>query len=1080
MRSANTKDIFRQIRCCPRRFIAILSIVALGVAFFAGVRASSPDMRLTLDRYYDDQNASDIRLLSTMGFSGEDIDALEEEFDIVQPGYMLDAFAEISGKERLLHLTSYDLDAGSSLLNQPALTEGRLPSAEDECVADQILIDSFGLRVGDTITLRSDDSDVTDNLSRYSFTVVGAARSVQYISVDRGTSTKGSGSVNGFLLVPKSNFTSSVYTEVYLQIPNPDGDSRFSDEYGDRMGEVSARLEEIGRERAPLRLESVQAEAQADLEEARARMTDTEKQLSDAEARLKDGRAQLEEGREELSARRAEYAAGIAEAQRRLSESAAQLESAQKEIEANEAALKEGQVKLEEGRNELEDARLQIATGKIHLDTLGSQLEAARQLLELLPSDSELYEQAAAALNKLESSWAEQSAVLAKAQEQYKAGLNELSRSEQELFSGAVALETAKNQFAAGKAEYEQGLADFEAQKQEGEAQLAEAQRTLAEKEQELADGEAQLESARAQAEPQLADARRQIAAGEDTLKELEEPQWHVLDLSQNQGFESYRQDTERIANIGLVFPIIFFLVAALVSLTTMTRMVDDDRVQIGTRKALGYGRMAIAAKYLVYAALASVGGIVFGLALGLQLFPRVIASAYGILYDLPDVLTPLNVPNSLVAAIGALVCSILPAFLVCQGALMSTPASLMRPRAPKEGKRILLERVKPLWNHMNFSMKVTCRNIFRYKKRLFMTIIGIAGCTALVFTGFGLRSSVNSLVPLQYEQIQKYDMQAGLKDDSGETRRLVDDALEKSGSTEACMYFHSESVTAEAGGTAKDATLVVATDPDAFSDFITLRRRVGKRPVELNSEGVILTEKLGKQLGLGAGDTVTLRDSDGKTFTAPVLASVENYVFNYIYLTSGLYEETFGKEPAVNSLFARLSDTGEAAEESLSTALMDTGRVSYVTFNTQIRENFANMTRALDTVVIVLILSAAALAFVVLFSLTNINIDERMRELATIKVLGFYDRETAMYIYRENIILTILGTLLGLVLGVFLLMYVIITAEVDMAMFSRTVEWWNYLIAAGFTFFFSFLVNLFMSRVIKKIDMVESLKSIE
>ncbi len=1080
MKSANAKDIFRQIRFSPRRFLAILSIVALGVAFFAGVRATSPDMRLTLDRYYDDQNASDIRLLSTMGFSEEDIAALEEEFDTVQPGYMLDAFAEISGKERLLHLESYNLEAGAPRLNQPALVEGRLPAAEDECVADEKLITSFGLNVGDTISLNTEDSDVTENISRHTFTVVGAARSVQYISVDRGTSTKGSGSVNGFLLVPESCFTSPVYTEAWLQAANPAGDSRFSEAYRARIGEISSRLEALGKERAPLRLESVRAEAQAKLSEARAKIADTEKQLNDTETKLKDGRAQLEAGRAELSSKREEYLAGIAEAQRRLEESAAQLEGAQAQIEANDEKLKEGRAQLEEGRSALEDARLQIATGKIELDTLARQLEAARQLISLLPSDSELYGQAMEALAKLESSYQEQSGKLGVAQEQYKAGLRELSRSEQELFSGAVALETAKNQLTAGRTEYEKGLAAFETQKREGASQLSEAERTLSEKEKELLAGEAQLADARRQAEPKLADARREISAGEDKLKELEEPEWHILDLSKNQGFEGYRQDTDRVANIGLVFPIIFFLVAALVSLTTMTRMVDDDRVQIGTRKALGYGRMAIAAKYLVYAALASAGGIVLGLAVGQQLFPRVIASAYGILYDVPDVFTPLNVPHSLIAAIGALLCSILPAFLVCQSALMSTPASLMRPRAPKEGKRILLERIRPLWNHMNFSMKVTCRNIVRYKKRLLMTIIGIAGCTALVFTGFGLRSSVNSLVPLQYEQIQKYDMQADLKDDSGETRRLVDEALRASGALEAGMYFHSESVTAEADGRAKDATLVVANDPAAFSDFITLRRRIGKRPVELSSKGVILTEKLGKQLGLGAGDTVTLRDSDGRTFTAPVLASVENYVFNYIYLTPELYEETFGKTPAVNALFARLSEKGDAAEEALSTSLMDTGRVSYVSFNTQIRENFTNMTKALDTVVIVLILSAAALAFVVLFSLTNINIDERTRELATIKVLGFYDRETAMFIYRENIILTLLGTLLGLVLGVFLLMYVIVTAEVDMAMFARTVEWWNYLIAAGFTFFFAFLVNLFMNRVIKKIDMVESLKSIE
>ena len=588
-------------------------------------------------------------------------------------------------------------------------------------------------------------------------------------------------------------------------------------------------------------------------------------------------------------------------------------------------------------------------------------------------------------------------------------------------------------------------------------------------------DAKAQLTSE----QPELDASAKSIAGSEAQLAALKKPVWYVLDHNTNAGFVGFKQDADRIAALANVFPLIFFLVAALVSLTTMTRLVEDDRTYIGTMKALGYSRGVIAAKYLVYALAASLLGSVLGLFIGFNLFPRVVFNAYGILYTLPKIIAQFNIPYAVISAAAAVLCAALPAYLVCVSSLRTPPASLMRPKVPNVGKRILLERIKPLWKRFNFSQKVTARNLFRYKKRLIMTIVGVAGCTALIFTGFGLRDSISTIVGKQYDQIRIYDMEV----DVNENAPSVDMASLNnflSSNVTSSISLRQQSVDVLKGSQVKSAYLVVPKDDNTLKGYINLRQRVGARPLALQNDTVIISEKLASVYSFKVGDSIDIRDSDGTARSVKVGGICENYLFHYVYMSPTLYEKLFGKPFVANQLLCKLADKSKPAEDTISKDLMKKATVSSVAFTTNLKDNFQKMIVALRYVVLVLILSAAALAFVVLFSLTSINIDERNRELATIKVLGFYNSELAGYIYRENMILTVLSSLIGIVLGIFMQRYVILTAEVDLVMFSRDILWQTYLYSAGLTIVFAAFVNAIMYTRFKKIDMVSSLKSIE
>ena len=696
------------------------------------------------------------------------------------------------------------------------------------------------------------------------------------------------------------------------------------------------------------------------------------------------------------------------------------------------------------------------------------------------------YEDALAAIAPLEAQIAdgerqlnEGKTQLEEAQAELQNGQAQLEAGARELVKASVQIELAEEQITQGRRQ----LADARKQLEDGRAEL-EA------KTQELKDGWAEFykESARAEieiadAEAELAQAEQDIARAERELRLLEDPRWFVLTRENGvQSYAEYNQDADRIGAVGEVFPVIFFLVAALVSLTTMTRMVEEQRTLIGTMKALGYGKGAIAAKYILYAMSASLTGSLLGVLVGETLLPQVILSAYGMLYlNLPVRLTPLNLEYGLIATLIAVLCTTLATIFACFKELMAGPASLMRPAAPKEGKRVFLERISFLWSRLSFTSKSTVRNLFRYKKRFFMTVFGIGGCMALLMVGFGLRDSIHAIIKNQYRNIWVYDAYASVDDKAAkeERDRLKAQVESTEGILEA-LEIRQVLIDVEAGGITKSVTLFVPQSTENLEHFIILKDRRTREHYELNDEGVIINEKLASMLQLSAGDTITIQDGDTRRYTATVSAVSENYLNNFLYMTPAVYEELYGTEPVYNNLFLNQAEGTSLTEEQLGERLLQMDYVTGVTLVSSLHEQVENMMSSLDLVVWVLIVSAGLLAYVVLYNLNHINITERRRELATLKVLGFYDMEVAQYVYRENVLLTVFGCLFGVLFGFFLHRFVILTLEVDMIMFGRAIQPLSYLLSIIITFFFAAFVNFIMYFSLKKIDMVESLKSVE
>ncbi|AIQ56256.1 ABC transporter permease [Paenibacillus borealis] len=562
----------------------------------------------------------------------------------------------------------------------------------------------------------------------------------------------------------------------------------------------------------------------------------------------------------------------------------------------------------------------------------------------------------------------------------------------------------------------------------------------------------------------------------------LEQPKVYVTDRTINPGYAEYKDNADRLSAIATAFPVFFFLIAALVSLTTMTRMVEEQRLQIGTLKALGYGAMDIMAKFLVYGTLASLAASIAGLAVGFTLFPGIIYNAYGQLYNLPDVIKSFYPAYAIISIIVALVCTAMTAMIASRVELRSNASVLMRPKSPKSGQRIMLERFGFLWRRLSFVQKVTARNLFRYKQRMFMTVIGVAGCTALILTGFGLKDSIGSIADRQFGGIMKYSALVALHDNAtAEDKASYAELIKQEPAVTGTLDVLQEAMTARAKGVNdQEVRIFVPTDADKLAPFVTMKDRTTDEPRVLTDEGAIITEKLARLYDLVPGDSLTVLDSNNEEYQVKVSAVTENYVLHYVYMTPAYYTEVFGHDPVYNTQLLNYSAQDKQWEDTFGEKLTSNGQVAMVSFSSGVGEAFDGTMESMDVVIVVLIVSAAALAFVVLYNLTNINVSERVRELSTIKVLGFYDKEVTMYIYRENILLTLLGIIFGGALGILLHGFVLSTAELDATMFAPLIKWQSYLYAALLTVLFSGIVMVFMHLKLKRIHMIEALKSVE
>ena len=1202
------KDFIIEIKKTMGRFVSIFFIVALGVAFYSGIRASEPSMRITADQYFDDSELMDLKVMGTMGLTKADIKAIGKVSGIeaVEGGYSKDVLCPVGDNEKVVHMLSMQKN-----FDQVSVVKGRLPEKAGECLVDEDFLSYTDLKVGDTVTFHSGDGEaLTDSLVTDTYKIVGIGNSPLYISFGRGSSTIGTGEISGFVVVDKASFDMDVYTEAYVKVSGAEEKTAFTDEYNNLSDAAKEAVSAIEEERCAARKQEIVDEANEKLADSEKTVNEKSQELENAKKELESGKSkaaeELEKAKQQLTDGEAELADAkqqIADGETQLADAKAQLNDKQAQLDLAEAQYESGKAQLDQKEQELADAeqvylsnyskympiitagkeqipagKSQIADGKKRLDEELAPLNQLKDELagiedeisqcdseiaglktQLDGMDSEVYQKYVNIpkenRNKEEQAYVEKwenlNTKLAGMQERktqlentkqeklnqagfateadleaqitsltkQKADLDAkekvllqqeqtLAAQEEELLSAGRQITDGKSQIAAARSQ----LDSTKSQITDGKAQILSAWALLNEKEdtlnaskaqlasgeQELADGRSEYEQAAKEAEEQitdgqakitdgekqLTDAKQQIADAKAEIKKIENPKWYVQTredaLTEYQG---YGDNADRMRSIGKVFPVLFFLVAALISLTTMTRMVEEQRVQIGTMKALGYGKAAIAGKYIGYALIATLGGSIFGVLAGEKILPFIIIYAYMILYKhLPAILVPYHMSYALQASGIAVACTLIATIASCYKELAAEPAELMRPAAPKQGKRILLERIGIIWKHLNFTWKSTVRNLIRYKKRFFMTIFGIGGCMALMVVGFGLKDCIYEIVSLQYEKVQFYDAATYMSDDiSEENRQQLHDYLDQNADIKETIEARMQKTDVKSASGKKTLYLMVPSDNEKIEDFLSFHSRTNKDEVySLKKDEVILTEKMASLLNVKVGDELTIEDEDRGDQTVTVGAICENYMSHYLYLSPEKYEELYGVPAEYNTIIYSVKDGKDDQIEKIGTKLLSMDGVLNVSYTSSIEGRLDDMLRSLNLVIVVLIVSAGMLAFVVLYNLNNINITERQRELATLKVLGFYDGEVASYVYRENILLTIIGSVVGMVLGNLLHRYIILTVEVEEAMFGRQIHWQSYLYSFLFTVAFSLFVNWVMFYKLKKIDMVESLKSVE
>ena len=1202
------KDFIIEIKKTMGRFVSIFFIVALGVAFYSGIRASEPSMRITADQYFDDSELMDLKVMGTMGLTKADIKAIGKVSGIeaVEGGYSKDVLCPVGDNEKVVHMLSMQKN-----FNQVSVVKGRLPEKAGECLVDEDFLSYTDLKVGDTVAFHSGDGEaLTDSLVTDTYKIVGIGNSPLYISFGRGSSTIGNGEISGFVVVDKASFDMDVYTEAYVKVSGAEEKTAFTDEYNNLSDAAKEAVSAIEEERCAARKQEIVDEANEKLADSEKTVNEKSQELENAKKELESGKSkaaeELEKAKQQLTDGEAELADAkqqIADGETQLADAKAQLNDKQAQLDLAEAQYEYGKAQLDQKEQELADAeqvylsnyskympiitagkeqipagKSQIADGKKRLDEELAPLNQLKDELagiedeisqcdseiaglktQLDGMDSEVYQKYVNIpkenRNKEEQAYVEKwenlNTKLAGMQEwktqlektkqeklnkagfateadleaqitsltKQKADLDAkekvllqqeqtLAAQEEELLSAGRQITDGKSQIAAARSQ----LDSTKSQITDGKAQILSAWALLNEKEdtlnaskaqlasgeQELADGRSKYEQAAKEAEEQitdgqakitdgekqLTDAKQQIADAKAEIKKIENPKWYVQTredaLTEYQG---YGDNADRMRSIGKVFPVLFFLVAALISLTTMTRMVEEQRVQIGTMKALGYGKAAIAGKYIGYALIATLGGSIFGVLAGEKILPFIIIYAYMILYKhLPAILVPYHMSYALQASGIAVACTLIATIASCYKELAAEPAELMRPAAPKQGKRILLERIGIIWKHLNFTWKSTVRNLIRYKKRFFMTIFGIGGCMALMVVGFGLKDCIYEIVSLQYEKVQFYDAATYMSDDiSEENRQQLHDYLDQNADIKETIEARMQKTDVKSASGKKTLYLMVPSDNEKIEDFLSFHSRTNKDEVySLKKDEVILTEKMASLLNVKVGDELTIEDEDRGDQTVTVGAICENYMSHYLYLSPEKYEELYGVPAEYNTIIYSVKDGKDDQIEKIGTKLLSMDGVLNVSYTSSIEGRLDDMLRSLNLVIVVLIVSAGMLAFVVLYNLNNINITERQRELATLKVLGFYDGEVASYVYRENILLTIIGSVVGMVLGNLLHRYIILTVEVEEAMFGRQIHWQSYLYSFLFTVAFSLFVNWVMFYKLKKIDMVESLKSVE
>lgn len=1124
MKSTLRKDLFREIRKSKERFFSILAIVAIGVAFFAGVTASSPDMMFTADKYYDDTQMRDYQVLSNFGITKQDVEALRnlEGIEAVVPNYSKDVIVRLGAKELVVKTHGIDLNhmepSDPQFINQPVLTQGRMPEKSGECVVEEGRIIDTGLHVGDTITIESGNEEkIEDSFAQTIFTIVGLVNSPLYLSHEKGTSTIGSGQVGTYMIIPMEDYKIDVYTEVNITAQNVKELNSYESVYFDTLSPLTTQLETLGDQRAELRRTEIVNEAKEKYDEGKVEYEEGKKTFDEEIAKAEQ---KIEDGKEKLIIGQATLESSKQMAKLQIEQGQLQLDTVQKQIdtlndtyvtakEAYQSNYGQQLQQQDELKTKVANQEAAYALKQQELVVVQEKLTENQTLMTTLQT-RQLELQAKASLHQQNpttypditevektelAAIPEQLTALQQENIQLQSQLDELttletelnmtkrqlSLVEQTLAIASSAMSAIEQQLQSANDQMATQRAALETAKVDSQQQLAKAQQDIEKGQADLAKGQVELIKQKAEGQAKLDDAYEELVLAQDKINQIEEGKWYILDRQSQYSYMEYKNAADRMSAIAKVFPVFFFLVAGLVCLTSMTRMVDEQRSQIGTMKALGYSTAAIASKYVCYAGIASLLGCALGLGIGLFLFPWIIYTAWLMMYVLPPVQFVMQWPLVISTVVISMLITTLAAFGACYKELVETPSLLMRPKPPKNGKKIMLERIQFIWSKLSFTSKVTARNIFRYKKRFLMTVLGISGCTALLVAGFGIKDSISKIVDAQFGTIFHYDGVASINKESTEQQKEeLTRSLNSITGLSTSMEVYQANAKIVQGNKMKDVILTVTSDPKAFSEFVSLHSRTTLQEYSLSSDGAILSEKTAKDVGVGVGDTLELENEKGLRRTVEVAAITENYLDHYIYMTSEYYRSVYDLRAINNTLLLRLDENNADAESLVGQQLLTYDAISSLSFYTNIAANFESMVESLNYIVVVLIISAGLLAFVVLYNLTNVNISERLREIATLKVLGFYDKEVNTYVYKENIILTLIGSLVGLLLGKALHLTIMIVVELDNVMFGRIILPQSYLYSLIITMLFAVMVNVVMKKKLRQIPMVESLKSVE
>ena len=1010
------KNSFKKIQKSLGRFLSLICIIALGSAFFSGLRETSSDMIKTMDQYYDEYHLMDYRVVSTMGLTDDDVESLRalNNVSVVEPMYSFETV--VDGYATKVYSITENI-------NQVHLTLGRMPEN-----ANEILVEVGTYSLGDTVTF---ESDSLDYISNQTYTVVGLIESPMYIYNNKGISTVGSGKLDTFMYILKDNFTLEAYTEVYLLAKDNIDTTAYMSDYETQASLLNSELQELKPIRETARYEELFEAAMNEVYDAQEELN---KQKSDGEKEFQDAWNEILSNEATIDNSWNEYNNGYATLNNTKKNMESTFASTRSELQASETALNNSLASLNITMEEIPGV----------METTKTQITTLQGMLENLEEGSDEYLAISSQISDAQS---------------YYDGLSKILQARTEIDNGYAALNEGT---LAWNREYQNSL------------------NTLQNSYQQLLDAEASLEAGKKEYEAnyqkfltEINDAQKEIDEAREEVLNMEKPVWYLFDREDNSGYTTFYDTATKVDAIATVFPVFFIIVALLMCLNTMTRMIEEERGEIGLFTSLGYSKGKIVASYIFYVLIASTVGLALGLSIGYFVVPRIIYQVYSASFTISNLITVFNIPVSLIIIFVCYFIMSFVTYITLYRDFKIMPANLLRPEAPKMGKRVFLEKIGFLWKRLSFTWKVTVRNLFRYKKRIIMTLIGITGCTALLLTGFGIQDSISSVMDIQFGNIQVYDAVVMLDETVTEESSEVNTILDENGITEK-SYVNMENYTFEVNNKNLDIYVMAFADASSVDSFVHLKDEDGN-PIGLSDNGAVITQKTAELLHVNVGDTISIRNSENTLFVLKVNGITENYVNHYIYMNMNYYNQIMG-ETEYNSLILNMDGDVEA----VGNKLMESGSFSGIQYSSDTMEMFLDVINSLNNIVFLVIGFSTFLAITVLYNLTTINISERTREIATLKVLGFHDKEVSSYVYRETMLLTIVGIIIGFGLGVLLNYFVMTVAETEEILFLKTVLPISYLYTFLIMIVFTVLVQIVTHFILKTINMIDSLKSVE